>query len=161
MNAITRLREQLEDILWRRTLSDMPGSKRLGLYVVRVSFAVGRDVAEGQLTLRAMSLVYTTLLSLVPLLAISFSVLKGFGVVGYLMRKLDYPLAPAVLAIVLGPLAEASVRQSLIMAHGSFGIFFDRPISATIMAIAIALFVWPLGMAVRRRLRLKEGAGRR
>ena len=84
-----------------------------------------------------------------------------FGVVGYLMRKLDYPLAPAVLAIELGPLAEASVRQSLIMAHGSFGIFFDRPISATIMAIAIALFVWPLGMAVRRRLRLKEGAGRR
>ena len=42
-----------------------------------------------------------------------------FGVMGYLMRKLDYPLAPAVLAIVLGPLAEASVRQSLIMAHGS------------------------------------------
>lgn len=80
MNSITRLREQLEDVLWRRTLADMPGAKRLGLYIVRVTFAVGRDVAEGQLTLRAMSLVYTTLLSLVPLLAISFSVLKGFGV---------------------------------------------------------------------------------
>ncbi len=73
-----------------------------------------------------------------------------FGVMGYLMRKLDYPLAPAVLAIVLGPLAEASVRQSLIMAHGSFGIFFERPISAIIMAIAIGLFAWPLIMVVRR-----------
>jgi len=58
-----------------------------------------------------------------------------------------------VLAIVLGPLAEASVRQSLIMAHGSFGIFFDRPISAIIMAIAIALFAWPVLIAIRRRLR--------
>ena len=80
-----------------------------------------------------------------------------FGVVGYLMRKLDYPLAPAVLAIVLGPLAEASVRQSLIMAHGSFGIFFERPISATIMVVAIALFVWPLVMAARARIRARGG----
>ncbi len=80
-----------------------------------------------------------------------------FGVVGYLMRKLDYPLAPAVLAIVLGPLAEASVRQSLIMAHGSFAIFFERPISATIMVVAIALFVWPLVMAARARIRARGG----
>ena len=67
-----------------------------------------------------------------------------FGVVGYLMRKLDYPLAPAVLAIVLGPLAEASVRQSLIMSHGSFTIFFESPISAIIMLIALGLFLMPL-----------------
>ena len=46
---------------------------------IRIHFAIARDLAEGQLTLRAMSLVYTTILSLVPLLAISFSVLKGFG----------------------------------------------------------------------------------
>ncbi|MDP6882731.1 MAG: tripartite tricarboxylate transporter permease, partial [Rhodospirillales bacterium] len=41
-----------------------------------------------------------------------------FGIVGYLMRKLDYPMAPAVLAIVLGPLAEPAMRQSLIGSHG-------------------------------------------
>jgi putative tricarboxylic transport membrane protein len=76
-----------------------------------------------------------------------------FGVVGYLMRKLDYPLAPAVLAIVLGPLAEMSVRQSLIMSHGSFATFFERPISGTIMMIAIGLFAWPIFSAVRKRLR--------
>jgi putative tricarboxylic transport membrane protein len=71
---------------------------------------------------------------------------------GYLMRKLDYPLAPAVLAIVLGPLAEASMRQSLIMEQGSFAIFFTRPISGTIMVIAIILLLWPLVRVIRRRM---------
>jgi len=74
-----------------------------------------------------------------------------FGVVGYLMRKLDYPLAPAVLAIVLGPLAESSVRQSLIMSHGSFAIFVDRPISAIILAIAVILFVLPMIKLFKRK----------
>jgi putative tricarboxylic transport membrane protein len=67
-----------------------------------------------------------------------------FGIVGYLMRKLDYPMAPAVLAIVLGPLAETSMRQSLLMSSGSFEIFIFRPISGCIMAIAIILLFMPL-----------------
>jgi putative tricarboxylic transport membrane protein len=67
-----------------------------------------------------------------------------FGVVGYLMRKLDYPLAPAVLAIVLGPLAEPALRQSLIGSHGDVTIFFTRPISGTIMVIALLLILLPL-----------------
>ncbi len=67
-----------------------------------------------------------------------------FGVVGYLMRKLDYPMAPAVLAIVLGPLAEPALRQSLIGSHGDMMIFFERPISGTIMVVAIILFALPL-----------------
>jgi putative tricarboxylic transport membrane protein len=75
-----------------------------------------------------------------------------FGIVGYLLRKLDYPLAPAVLAIVLGPLAEPAMRQSLITSHGSIGIFFDRPISAVIMIIAIAMFLWPLVILIRKRM---------
>ena len=63
-----------------------------------------------------------------------------FGVVGYLMRKLDYPLAPAVLAIVLGPIAEESMRQSLLIADGEFSIFYsftERPIAASITWVAI------------------------
>jgi len=81
-----------------------------------------------------------------------------FGVVGYLMRKLDYPLAPAVLAIVLGPLAERSVRQSLIGSHGEISIFFSRPISGTIMVIAIILLVLPLFKFIKDRSRAsKEG----
>jgi putative tricarboxylic transport membrane protein len=74
-----------------------------------------------------------------------------FGVVGYLMRKLDYPLAPAVLAIVLGPLAEVSLRQSLLISHGSFNIFFDRPIAGVITVIALILFLLPLFNLLKKR----------
>ncbi len=74
-----------------------------------------------------------------------------FGVVGYLLRKLDYPTAPAVLAIVLGPLFETSLRQSLLMSQGSFFIFFNRPIAAGIMIVAIVLFVLPLIKFIRGR----------
>ena len=76
-----------------------------------------------------------------------------FGVVGYLMRKLDYPMAPAVLAIVLGPLAERSMRQTLIGSHGDVTEFFVRPISGTIMVIALILIFLPLVNAVRRMVR--------
>jgi putative tricarboxylic transport membrane protein len=82
----------------------------------------------------------------------------GFGVVGYLMRKLDYPMAPAVLAIVLGPLAETSMRQSLLMSQGDFGIFFERPVAGPIMVIAILLFLLPVFKAIRDRLRKPASA---
>jgi len=74
-----------------------------------------------------------------------------FGVVGYLMRKLDYPMAPAVLAIVLGPLAETSMRQSLLLSQGDPSIFVARPISGTILAIAALLFLLPLFKALKNR----------
>ncbi len=67
-----------------------------------------------------------------------------FGIVGYLMRKLDYPMAPAVLAIVLGPLAEPALRQSLLISGGSFSIFFTRPFAGVIMVIALILLLLPL-----------------
>jgi len=66
-----------------------------------------------------------------------------FGVVGYLLRKLNYPVAPAVLAIVLGPLAERSLRQSLIASQGDPMTFIDRPISGICILIAIALASYP------------------
>jgi putative tricarboxylic transport membrane protein len=78
-----------------------------------------------------------------------------FGIVGYLMRKLNYPMAPAVLAIVLGPLAETSLRQSLLMSSGSFDIFFFRPISGVIMLIAIILLTMPLLHSFNRLMRLQ------
>jgi putative tricarboxylic transport membrane protein len=74
-----------------------------------------------------------------------------FGVAGYLMRKLDYPMAPAVLAIVLGPLAETSMRQALLQSSGNPAIFFERPISGTIMVIAIILFALPVFKAIKSR----------
>lgn len=76
-----------------------------------------------------------------------------FGVVGYLMRKLDYPLAPAVLAIVLGPLAEPALRQSLIISDGSFDIFFNRTYAAPISIVAILFLLLPLFKMGYGRLR--------
>ena len=67
-----------------------------------------------------------------------------FGVIGYVFKKLDYPLAPLVLALVLGDMAENALRQSLIMSQGSLAIFFTRPISGVINAVAIFFFVMPL-----------------
>ena len=80
-----------------------------------------------------------------------------FGVVGYLMRKLDYPMAPAVLAIVLGPLAERSMRQSLIGSHGDIMIFFERPISGSIMVVALFLLALPLFILLKKKFR--QGTG--
>ena len=74
-----------------------------------------------------------------------------FGVVGYVLRKLDYPMAPLVLAIVLGPLAERSFRQTLIAEQGDWTVWATRPISAACMLIALALFLYPLILGMRRR----------
>ena len=79
-----------------------------------------------------------------------------FGIVGYLMRKLDYPLAPAVLAIVLGPLAEPALRQSLIISDGSFAIFFNRTYAGPIMIAALLFLFLPLFKIVYDRVRNKQ-----
>jgi putative tricarboxylic transport membrane protein len=78
-----------------------------------------------------------------------------FGVCGYILRKLDYPVAPAVLAIVLGEVAEQSLRQSLISSQGDAMTFVSRPISATILFCAFALIMVPV---VRRLLPKRAGA---
>jgi putative tricarboxylic transport membrane protein len=76
-----------------------------------------------------------------------------FGIVGYAFKKLDYPLAPLVLALVLGDLAEAALRQSLIMSQGSLLIFFQSAISSIITLAALLLFALPVLGPLWRRLR--------
>ena len=65
----------------------------------------------------------------------------AFGILGYLFKKLDIPTAPLVLTLVLGSLMERGLRQSLEMSRGDFSIFFSRPISATLLAIAALVIV--------------------
>jgi putative tricarboxylic transport membrane protein len=76
-----------------------------------------------------------------------------FGVIGYVFKKLDYPLAPLVLALVLGDMSENALRQSLIMSQGSLAIFFTRPIAGVLTAVAIFFFVMPALTPWWRRLR--------
>ncbi|MEM7613798.1 MAG: tripartite tricarboxylate transporter permease [Pseudomonadota bacterium] len=70
--------------------------------------------------------------------------IAAFGIVGYMLRKADYPMAPLVLALVLGPLMEKSFRQTLIAEQGNVMAFIERPLSATFIAIAMVFFLLPL-----------------
>jgi putative tricarboxylic transport membrane protein len=70
--------------------------------------------------------------------------LLAFGFGAFFLRKFDYPVAPAVLAIVLGPIAEPTLRQSLLISQGDPMIFFNRPIAAPIMVVAIIMLILPI-----------------
>jgi len=85
-------------------------------------------------------------------------IMLGSGVMGYLFKKLKYPLAPLVVALVLGDMTEQALRQSLIMGQGSIAIFVTRPITLTFILAAVALFLLPLFRSVRRRPRLPAPA---
>ncbi len=68
----------------------------------------------------------------------------GFGVVGYVFKKLDYPLAPLVLALVLGDKAEDSFRQAMLVSQGDVTIMFSNPLVGSITSLALVMLLWPL-----------------
>jgi putative tricarboxylic transport membrane protein len=70
--------------------------------------------------------------------------LAGFGLLGYVMRKLDYPSAPLVLGLVLGGAMERALRQSLMMSNGHLSILVSRPISALMLSLAVLILAVPL-----------------
>ncbi|MCX7235178.1 MAG: tripartite tricarboxylate transporter permease [Burkholderiales bacterium] len=67
-----------------------------------------------------------------------------FGVVGYLFKKLKYPMAPLVLALVLGDMAEASFRQSMLLSQGRLSIFWSNSLVGSIFGLAMLMLAWPL-----------------
>src|SRR5215213_1742867 len=75
-----------------------------------------------------------------------------FGVAGYVFKKLSYPLAPLVLALVLGDRAEDAFRQSMLIAQGDVRIFFSNWLVGSIMALALVLLVWPVFTRWRARM---------
>jgi putative tricarboxylic transport membrane protein len=66
-----------------------------------------------------------------------------FGIMGYVFKKLDYPLAPLVLALVLGDRAEDSFRQSMLLSQGDLRIFYANSLVGTITTLALLLLFWP------------------
>jgi putative tricarboxylic transport membrane protein len=70
--------------------------------------------------------------------------MMGFGILGYLFKKTHYPLAPMVLAIVIGHKAEDAFRQSMLMSRGSLGIFFGNALVTTLVLMGVALLVLPV-----------------
>jgi len=75
-----------------------------------------------------------------------------FGIVGYVLERHKFPLAPVIIGLVLGQLFEQEFRRSLILAHGSPMTFFTRPIATSIIAISLLTLLVPLFRALRRRL---------
>ena len=75
----------------------------------------------------------------------SFDLLLMFavGLAGVLMRRFDFPTAPVIVGMILGPLAEAQMRNAVSIGEGHFGVFVERPMSATLLALVVAILVLP------------------
>jgi putative tricarboxylic transport membrane protein len=112
---------------------------------------------------RALRVPYSILMALIVVFCITGAYAQSnklwdvgqmlvFGVVGYVMRKLDFSPAALVLALVLGPLAERALRQSLIISDAGVLIFFTRPISAVLIVLALAAVVVPVWRTVHTAL---------
>ena len=82
--------------------------------------------------------------------------MMAFGVVGYVFKKLQYPLAPLVLALVLGDMAEASFRQSMLISQGRLAVFYANPLVGTIVTLALLMLLWPLVGKLKDVLRARE-----
>jgi putative tricarboxylic transport membrane protein len=82
-------------------------------------------------------------------------VMLGFGVLGWFLRKLDYELAPLVLAFVLAPLLEQSLRQSMVMSADGAWIFLARPVAATLLGLSAILLIF---VALKGRSANNKGA---
>ena len=78
-----------------------------------------------------------------------------FGLLGFVMRRFDFPVAPAVIGLILGPLAETQFRRALSISQGDASVFFTHPISATFLAITVALVIVPFIVRHAKRLRRK------
>ena len=79
--------------------------------------------------------------------------MMGFGVIGYVFKKLDYPLAPLVLALVLGDKAEDSFRQAMLGSQGNIMVLWSNPLVGTIATLALILLCWPLISKAMARIR--------
>ena len=80
----------------------------------------------------------------------------AFGIIGYFLRKLCFDPSPMIMAFILAPLIENSLRQSLLMSAGSFGIFFTRPIAGTLMALFAIIVIGQIAIAVRKGARKRS-----
>ena len=141
----------------------------IGSFYISNFFALAVNIAFIPLFIWMLRMPFTVLASMIFVLSVvggyaatqdmhDIWLMLIFGVGAYMLRKLDYPVAPAVLAIVLGPIAEPKLRQSLLFSSGDPMIFLERPISGPITVIAIILILLPLFKLIRDKLKAKPAA---
>jgi len=73
---------------------------------------------------------------------VELAILLIFGILGYIFRKLQFDIAPLVLAMIIGPMIEMALRQTLMRSGGSFDIFWNSPIAMTLIVLSVLLFLW-------------------
>ena len=78
-------------------------------------------------------------------------ILYGLGIIAAVMRRFDFPTAPVVIGMILGPMAEQAMRQALTISQGDFSTFVTRPASAVILALAVVALVGPKMWGMMRR----------
>ena len=103
------------------------------------------------------------LLCLVGVYSVNNSILDiwlmtGFGLLGYLLRRLKYDLAPLVLALVLGPMMERSFREAMMISRGDLSIFLNRPIAGTILLVGVLVLLGPILTAWIKPLIIRAGS---
>ncbi len=82
--------------------------------------------------------------------------LYGIGLMGVLMRRFDFPTAPVIVGMILGPMAEAQFRNAMSIGEGKLSVFVERPLSATVLALCVAMIVLPV--LLKRRAKRMEAA---
>src|SRR6188768_3308149 len=87
---------------------------------------------------------------------VELSMLAGFGVMGFLMRRFDYPVAPVVVGLILGPVAEAQLRRALSISLGDPMVLLQSPISATLLGIALIALIAPFVLKGMSRFKAEE-----
>ncbi|WP_088278342.1 tripartite tricarboxylate transporter permease [Ideonella sp. A 288] len=85
--------------------------------------------------------------------AFDLFLMLGIGLVGVAMRRFDFPTAPVIVGMILGPLAEAQMRNGLSIGEGKWSVFVERPMSMVLLCIVVAVLVLPRLMALLRRVR--------
>jgi putative tricarboxylic transport membrane protein len=81
----------------------------------------------------------------------------GIGMLGVVMRRYDFPTAPVIVGMILGPLAEAQMRNALSIGEGKWGVFVERPMSASLLAVVVAVLVLPRLLKLVRALKQRAG----
>lgn len=81
------------------------------------------------------------------------ALLYGIGIVGFFMRRYDFPTSPVIIGMILGPFAEQQFRRAMTISQGDMSVFFTRPISATLITISVLALVIPLILGLLRNRR--------
>jgi putative tricarboxylic transport membrane protein len=87
---------------------------------------------------------------------VELSMLAGFGVLGFLMRRFEFPIAPVVVGLILGPIAEAQLRRALAISLGDPMTLLQSPISATLLALALVALLAPFVLKGMGRFKANE-----